>query len=73
MRKSSRHLVSKPTRPITVGIDLGDRFSRYCVVSEEGEVMEEGRIPTTAAALSRTSLRKRSCGLRWSVERTRHG
>ena len=51
--EESRHLVSKPTRPITVGIDLGDRFSRYCVVSEEGEVMEEGRIPTTAAALKR--------------------
>jgi transposase len=36
-----------------VGIDLGDRFSRYCVVNQDGEVMEEGRIATTAAALER--------------------
>jgi transposase len=36
-----------------VGIDLGDRFSRYCVVNEAGEVMEEGRIATTTAALER--------------------
>ena len=38
---------------ITVGIDLGDRFSRYCIVNADGEVMEEGRIATTAAALER--------------------
>src|SRR5271157_5860948 len=38
---------------LTVGIDLGDRCSRYCIVNEEGEVIEEGRIQTTAAALER--------------------
>ncbi len=38
---------------ITVGIDLGDRFSRYCVVNQEGEVMEEARLQTTTAALER--------------------
>jgi transposase len=38
---------------MTIGIDLGDRFSRYCVVNQEGEVIEEGRLATTAAALER--------------------
>src|SRR5208337_3001646 len=38
---------------LTVGIDLGDRCSRYCIVNADGEVMEEGRIATTAAALER--------------------
>ena len=38
---------------MTVGIDLGDRFSRYCVVNQDGEVIEEGRIQTTMAALER--------------------
>ena len=53
MKKGNRGSVNKPMQLITVGIDLGDRFSRYCVVNQEGDVMEEGRIPTTAAALKR--------------------
>jgi len=39
----------KPER--TVGLDLGDRFSHYCVLQEQGEVIEEGRIPTTEKGL----------------------
>jgi transposase len=53
MKKSNRASVSAQKPLLTVGIDLGDRFSRYCVVNEEGEVIEEGRIQTTAAALER--------------------
>lgn len=53
MKKVSRESVNTKPAAITVGIDLGDRFSRYCVVSEEGEVVEEGRLPTTTAALAR--------------------
>jgi transposase len=39
----------KPER--TVGLDLGDRFSSYCILQEQGEVIEEGRIPTTEKGL----------------------
>ena len=53
MKKISRESVRTKQPSVTVGIDLGDRFSRYCVVNEEGEVVEEGRIQTTAAALER--------------------
>lgn len=31
----------------TIGVDLGDRHSRVCVLDEHGEIVEEGRIPTT--------------------------
>lgn len=31
---------------LTIGIDLGDRYSHYCVLSQEGEVLEEGRLST---------------------------
>jgi len=41
----------KPT--ITVGLDLGDRYSRYCLLNEEGEVVEEGRIQSTETAFRR--------------------
>jgi len=55
MKKGSRSLEKEKgeTGLTTVGIDLGDRFSRYCVVSEEGEVLEEGRLATTRSALER--------------------
>lgn len=38
----------------TVGLDVGDRWSHLCVVAQEsGEIMEEGRLRTTAEALAR--------------------
>jgi transposase len=36
---------------LTVGLDLGDSFSRYCVLNEAGEKASEGQLPTTKAAL----------------------
>ncbi len=42
---------SKPAQ--VVGLDLGDRYSRYCILSITGEEMEEGRIQTTAAAMEK--------------------
>lgn len=38
---------------MTVGLDLGDRFSHFCILSAKGEVVEEGRVATTRAALAR--------------------
>lgn len=38
----------------SIGLDLGDRYSAYCVVDQEsGEELESGRIRTTAAGLQR--------------------
>ena len=53
MRKSSRGSVEVQKPAMTVGIDLGDRFSRYCRVNADGEGIEEGRIATTREALER--------------------
>src|SRR5271155_468241 len=36
-----------------VGLDLGDRYSHYCMLSNRGEWMEEGRIQSTVAALEK--------------------
>jgi len=39
---------------VTAGIDLGDRYTHLCLVDgEEGEVIEESRIPTTRRAFQR--------------------
>ena len=37
---------------LTIGLDLGDRSSRYCILDEAGEVASEGALPTTKAGLS---------------------
>jgi transposase len=36
-----------------VGLDVGDRYVQVCVLGETGEVVEESRLPTKAAALER--------------------
>jgi transposase len=36
---------------LTVGLDLGDRTSRYCILDEGGNVFSEGQLPTTKAGL----------------------
>lgn len=38
---------------MVVGLDLGDRYSHFCILDPEGEVIEEGRIATTKEALRR--------------------
>jgi transposase len=53
MKKGSRETDWKQRPKRTVGVDLGDRFSRYCVLSEDGEVMEEGRVRTSEAGFRR--------------------
>jgi transposase len=35
-----------------IGIDLGDRWSRYCILDQAGRVVEEDRARTTAEALA---------------------
>src|SRR6516225_12305978 len=39
---------------VTIGIDLGDRNSRYCVLSEAGEILREGQVATTKAGMTET-------------------
>jgi transposase len=37
----------RANRKLTVGIDLGDRSSRYCILDEQGEILVEGSMATT--------------------------
>ena len=36
----------------TVGLDVGDRHSHFCVLDATGEVLEEGRVASTATGLA---------------------
>ncbi len=39
---------------LTIGLDLGDRWSFYCVMDEAGQVILERKLPTTSEAMKQT-------------------
>ena len=39
---------------LTLGLDLGDRTSHYCILNEAGEVILEQKLPTTPEAMKQT-------------------
>jgi transposase len=58
MKKNNKKAAAKKAEwkekpAITVGLDLGDRHSHYCLLNEDGEVVEEAKIPTTEKGLRR--------------------
>ena len=59
-RSSSRQnpqyaMKAKPAKQsVTIGMDLGDKTSRYCLLSEEGEILREGQVTTTKAGMTGT-------------------
>jgi transposase len=42
---------------LTIGLDLGDRSSSYCVLSEAGEVILEKKLPTAPEVMKQTFAR----------------
>lgn len=36
---------------LSVGLDLGDRSTHYCILDEQGEILKQGSVPTTSAGL----------------------
>ena len=56
MKKSAPHLIAEvphrqPRVAITIGIDLGDVWSHYCTLNQDGEVIDRGRFRTTPKAI----------------------
>jgi len=49
-RNRVREMAAK--QRLTIGIDLGDRTSRYCILDEAGEVVSEDQLPTSQSGLS---------------------
>jgi transposase len=49
------------TPRITIGLDLGDRYSQLYVVDAAGALVEEGRVATTREALRQRFERERPC------------
>lgn len=43
----------KKDSTMTVGMDVGDRNSQVCILGEDGEILEESRVPTSRAGITR--------------------
>ena len=58
MKKQTQDLIaegpgSSSKVGITIGIDLGDVWSHYCTLNQEGEVVDRGRFRTTPTGVER--------------------
>jgi transposase len=47
--------------PMTIGMDLGDKTSRYCGLGENGEVVTEGSVATTKKGMTQKFSGMRRC------------
>ena len=50
--QSPKRAAARNTGPITIGLDLGDKTSRYSVVGDHGELVSEGSVATTRKAMA---------------------
>ena len=51
MKDSIREI--NETLELTMGLDLGDKFSYYCIIDKSGKRVEEGRVKTQRRAMER--------------------
>ena len=54
MRTSGRKICKGQ---LTIGLDLGDRSSSYCVLDEAGKILLEQKLPTTPEGMKQTFTR----------------
>ena len=50
-KQSPKRAAARQKGPLTIGLDLGDKTSRYCVLGDQGEVVSEGSVATTKKAM----------------------
>jgi transposase len=58
MKKPAQYLIAEVPRrqaraEMTIGIDLGDVWSHYCTLNQDGEVVDRGRFRTTPKAIEK--------------------
>ena len=78
MKKRRQHLIAAVPRrrgqvELTIGIDLGDVWSHYCTLNQQGDVIDRGRFRTTPKA-TEVVYRRSSCSRRrWRLVFIRSG
>src|SRR5712691_13023916 len=65
--QSPKRAVARKEGPLTIGMDLGDKTSRCCVLGANGEVMSEGSVATTRKAMAQKFAGMRRCRIAMEV------
>jgi transposase len=60
-QQSSKEHKKAPSGPITIGMDLGDKTSRYCVLNGNGEVIQERSVATTKKGMAQVFASLHRC------------
>jgi transposase len=67
-RRSPKRAAAREEGPITIGMDLGDRASRYCVLGgKEGDRLLEGSVGMNKKAMLQRFARMRRCRVAMEV------
>ena len=78
MKKRRQHLIAEVPRrrgqvELTIGIDLGDVWSHYCTLNQQGDVIDRGRFRTTPKAIEKWFTTFLMLAWRWRLVFTRSG
>jgi transposase len=65
--QSPKRAVARQEGPITIGMDLGDKTSRYCVLGRNGELLSEGSVATTRKGMTQKFAGMRRCRVAMEV------
>jgi len=55
-------------RQLAIGLDLGDRWSCYCVLNENGEIILEQKVATTPEEMQQTFGKMAGVASPWRPE-----
>jgi transposase len=67
LKKGAKKITKSAQESITIGIDLGDKASRYCVLNGTGEVTEESSVPTSKKGMMQMFGSLRRCRIAMEV------
>jgi transposase len=77
MKSHPQYFISKPRRSskvgVTIGIDLGDIWSHYCTLNEDGEVVDRGRFRTNPSGVDKRFQDMEQARVTWKLAPTLSG
>jgi transposase len=73
MKKVNTAAANLSEQKLTIGLELGDRSSWYCVLDERGEVLLEQKLGTTPKAMKEIFEGIPRSRMGWKPGRTRPG
>lgn len=56
-----QNIIRQSGGPITIGMDLGDKVSCYCLLNSGGDIVKEGKLATTRQAMAQTFGAMKRC------------